>query len=50
VFLNGQRIGNGSFDSVAGSLMPMFDFSNGAAPPNPTPLILNTNGTVLSGN
>ncbi len=50
VFLNSQRIGNGSFDSVAGSLMPMFDFSNGAAPPNPTPLILNTNGTVLSGN
>jgi phospholipase C len=50
VFLNSQRIGNGSFDSFAGSLMPMFDFSNGAAPPNPTPLILNTNGTVLSGN
>jgi phospholipase C len=51
VFLGSQRIGNGSFDSVAGSLMPMFDFSNGATPPNLTPVILNpANGTVTSGN
>jgi phospholipase C len=51
IFLGGQRIGNGSFDSVAGSLLPMFDFSNGAAPPNATPVILNpANGVVTSGN
>jgi phospholipase C len=40
VFLNGQRIGNGSSDSIAGSLMNMFNFSNAAAPPSPTPVYL----------
>jgi phospholipase C len=50
-FLAGQRIGGGSFDNIAGSLNNMFDFSNGAAPPNATPVILNTTtGVVISGN
>jgi phospholipase C len=50
-FLNSQRIGNGSFDSIAGSLNGMFDFSNAAVVPNATPVILNpANGTVVSGN
>ena len=50
-FLSGQRIGNGSFDSIAGSLNNMFDFSNGAVMPNPNVVLLNpANGTVTSGN
>jgi phospholipase C len=39
VFLKGQRIGQGSFDSVAGPLDGMFDFSKGA-PQNTTKLFL----------
>ncbi|HEV2647034.1 MAG TPA: alkaline phosphatase family protein [Acidobacteriaceae bacterium] len=39
-FVSGTRIGGGSFDAIAGSLNGMFNFSNGAAPPNPTPLYL----------
>ena len=27
-WLGGQRIGNGSFDAIAGSIMTMFDFKN----------------------
>jgi phospholipase C len=51
VFLSSQRIGGGSFDSVAGSLNNMFDFSNGAAPPNPNVVQLNpATGVVTSGN
>ena len=50
-FLAGQRIGNGSFDSIAGSLNNMFDFSNGAVIPNPNVVLLNsTTGAVTSGN
>jgi phospholipase C len=50
-FLSNQRIGNGSFDSIAGSLNPMFDFSNAAAPPNAAKVLLNpANGIVTSGN
>jgi phospholipase C len=50
-FLSSQRIGGGSFDSIAGSLNNMFDFSNGATPPNPNVVILNpTTGAVTSGN
>jgi phospholipase C len=50
-FLGSQRIGGGSFDSIAGPLNNMFDFSNAAAPPNATPVILNpTTGVVTSGN
>jgi phospholipase C len=51
VFLSSQRIGAGSFDSSAGSLNNMFDFSNGAAPPNPNVVQLNpATGVVTSGN
>ncbi len=39
VFLKGQRIGQGSFDSIAGPLDNMFDFSKGT-PQNPTKLFL----------
>jgi len=49
VFLNGQRIGGGSYDVSSGTLMNMFNFSNAAAPPNPTPLFLSpTTGAVCS--
>jgi phospholipase C len=51
VFLSSQRIGAGSADSIAGSIMNMFDFSNGAAPPNPNVVQLNpSTGAVTSGN
>ena len=51
VFLSSQRIGGGSADTIAGSLMNMFDFSNGAAPPNPNVVQLNpSTGVVTSGN
>jgi phospholipase C len=49
-FVSSQRI-TGSFDSIAGSLLPMFDFSNGATPPNSAKVLLNpTTGVVTSGN
>jgi len=48
-FLSGQRIGQGSFDGIAGPLTNMFDFSNGAAPPNPKVITLDpTTGLVVS--
>ena len=48
-FLNGTRIGTGSFDATAGTLDNMFNFTNGAAPPNATPVILNpTTGAVVT--
>ncbi len=51
VFLSSQRIGGGSADATAGSIMGMFDFSNGAAPPNPNVVQLSpTTGLVTSGN
>jgi len=37
VFLDGRRIGGGSFDAISGSLMPLFDF---AKPPDLAPLML----------
>jgi phospholipase C len=37
VFLDGRRVGGGSFDAIAGSLGGLFDFSK---PPNLTPLFL----------
>ena len=50
-FLASQRIGGGSFDSIAGSLNNMFDFSNGAVEPNPNVVVLNVStGVVTSGN
>jgi phospholipase C len=51
VFLSSQRIGGGSFDSIAGPLTNMFDFSNVAVTPNPNVVLLNpTTGAVTSGN
>ncbi|MDQ2832601.1 MAG: alkaline phosphatase family protein [Acidobacteriota bacterium] len=51
VFLSGTRIGGGSFDSIAGPLTSMFDFSNGATPPNPNIVTLDpTTGKVTSNN
>jgi phospholipase C len=51
VFLSSQRIGGGSFDSIAGPLTNMFNFTNGAVVPNPNVVLLNpTTGAVTSGN
>ncbi len=48
-FLSGQRIGGGSFDSIAGSLDNMFDFSQ-SAPQNAAVLLLDdSTGEVTSG-
>ena len=45
-----QRIGNGSADSVAGSLMNMFNFTS-TVTPNPNVVLLSpTSGAVTSGN
>ncbi len=50
-FLSSTRIGGGSFDSIAGSLNSMFDFSNSAVMPNPNVVTLDPiKGTVTSGN
>jgi phospholipase C len=43
-WLNGERVGGGSFDAIAGSINPMFDFAH----PDPKPYILNEKtGQVL---
>jgi phospholipase C len=43
-WLHGERVGGGSFDAIAGSLNPMFDF----AQPDPRPYILDTTtGQIL---
>jgi phospholipase C len=50
VFLGSARIGGGSFDATAGTLMNMFNFSS-TVPPNPNVVLLNpTTGAVTSGN
>jgi phospholipase C len=50
VFLNSQRIGGGSYDASAGTLMNMFNFTSTVAP-NPNVVTLNpTTGAVTSGN
>ena len=52
VFLSSARIGSGSFDAPAGTLMNMFTFTttSGAAP-NPNVVLLNaTTGVVTTGN
>ena len=43
-FLNGERVGGGSFDAIAGSLNGMFDFAH----PDPKPYILDKTGKVLT--
>jgi phospholipase C len=49
-FLSSQRIGTGSFDSSAGTLNNMFNFTNNVAP-NPNVVVLDpTTGKVTSGN
>ena len=52
IFLGSTRIGGGSSDTVAGSLMNMFNFTTTAgALPNPNVVLLNaTTGAVTSGN
>ena len=51
VFLSSARIGGGSFDASAGTLTNMFNFTNGAVPPNPNVVTLDpTTGKVTSGN
>jgi len=50
VFLGSQRIGHGSSDAVAGTLMNMFNFTSTVAP-NPNVVLLNaTTGVVTTGN
>jgi phospholipase C len=52
IFLSSARIGGGSYDATAGTLMNMFNFTktNGALP-NPNVVLLNpTTGAVTSGN
>jgi phospholipase C len=50
VFLSSARIGGGSFDASAGTLMNMFNFTSNV-PPNPNIVLLNpTTGAVTSGN
>jgi phospholipase C len=52
IFLGGQRLGGGSSDASAGSLMNMFNFTTvGGALPNPNVVLLNpSTGAVTSGN
>jgi phospholipase C len=52
IFLGSQRIGGGSYDAQAGTLMNMFNFTTtGGALPNPNVVVLNaTSGAVTSGN
>ena len=49
-FLSSQRIGTGSYDSEAGTLNNMFNFTNNVAP-NPNVVLLNpSTGVVTTGN
>ncbi len=49
VFLNGTSLGGGSYDTEAGSINNMFNFSNVAAPPSPNNLQLSpSTGAVVS--
>jgi phospholipase C len=47
-FLSGQRIGGGSFDSIAGTLDNMFDFSQSAPQNGSVVLLDDTTGEVAS--
>jgi phospholipase C len=48
LYLDGQRIGGGSFDAQSGSLLSMFDFSKGA-PRNSDPLLLDPDTGLIAG-
>jgi len=49
VFLSSARIGTGSYDASAGTLMNMFNFTNAAAPPSATPVFISpTTGAVCT--
>jgi phospholipase C len=49
VFLNSTRLPAGSSDASAGTLMNMFNFTNAAAPPSPTPVYISpSTGAVCS--
>jgi len=52
IFLGSMRIGGGSYDATAGTLMNMFNFTTTAgALPNPNVVLLNaTTGAVTTGN
>jgi phospholipase C len=50
VFLGSQRLGAGSFDSIAGSLLPMFEFTSTKPPNSGVVLLSDTTGEVTSGN
>jgi phospholipase C len=47
LYLKGERVGQGSFDAQAGSLLGMFDFSKGR-PQNTGKLILNPDTGLVS--
>jgi phospholipase C len=49
-FLGGQRIGRGSFDSIAGTLSNMLDFSQSSPQNDAVVLLDDTTGEVTSGN
>ena len=48
VFLSGERIGGGSFDSIAGTLSNMFDFSQSMPQNSDVVLLDDTTGEVAS--
>jgi hypothetical protein len=48
VFLSGERVGGGSFDSIAGPLDNMFDFSAGLPQNGGMVLLDDTTGKVVS--
>ena len=48
IFLSGERIGGGSFDSIAGTLSNMFDFSQSMPPNGGVVLLDDTAGEVTS--
>jgi phospholipase C len=49
VFLSSTRLPAGSTDASAGTLMNMFNFTNAAAPPSPTPVYISpSTGAVCS--
>jgi hypothetical protein len=47
-WLNGERLGGGSFDATAGSIMDMFDFDHGSGSDGRRLILDPTTGTVVS--